>query len=65
MPNYLARMPLAPYSCLPFARALGLHRSVRKTPKVWGGGVLFFWGRGGSARQRAGREKEAGKRLKA
>jgi len=21
-----------------------LHRSVKKTPKVWGGGVLFFWG---------------------
>ena len=23
-----------------------MHRRVRKTPKVWGGGVLFFWGRG-------------------
>lgn len=36
--------PLPLYIRWPFALALGLHKSVRKTPKVWGGGVLFFLG---------------------
>lgn len=39
---------LGPVDCLPFAQARGLHRSVKKTPKVWGGGVLFFWNAGRS-----------------